>query len=254
MREFFDIHTHILPHNDDGSSSSSESIEMLKALYSQGATRVALTPHFKAKDDEPERFFRRRHATAARLLERINALSQSDELLAGGIPEIYLGAEVTFFNAMSNVEALGDMCLLGTKYLLVEMPLCRWTVSMLDEIRELSRKQGITPIIAHIDRYFGCFNDSMIDRMIEEGVKIQISADAFLSFWYRRKALDLLTSGRVHFIGSDAHNMGDRAPCLGDAVNEIEKRIGTAVLEDIIKNGNELASVATPIFKGLRND
>ena len=59
---YFDIHTHILPHNDDGSSSTAESVEMLKALYVQGATKVALTPHFKATGDEPERFFKRLRA------------------------------------------------------------------------------------------------------------------------------------------------------------------------------------------------
>ena len=254
MREFFDIHTHILPHNDDGSSSSGESIEMLRALYLQGATRIVLTPHFKAKGDEPDRFFKRRSATTGRLLEKINDQLQSGELTADSTPEIYLGAEVAFFNAMSNVEELGGMCISGTKHLLVEMPFDRWTVAMLDELQELQRKQGITPIIAHIDRYFGCFNDTMLDRMIENGIKIQINADAFLSFWYRRRALELLTSGKVHFIGSDAHNMGKRAPCLGEAVQEIERRIGAEALNVVIENGDKLAAMATPIFKGQKND
>lgn len=252
MMEFFDIHTHILPHNDDGSSSTGESIEMLRALFLQGATRVALTPHFKAKGDEPERFFRRRRATAERLIEKINEQIQGGELQADSIPDIYFGAEVAFFNAMSNVDALEDMCISGTKFMLVEMPFERWTVSMLDELRELYEKRGITPIIAHIDRYFGCYNEAILKGMIDGGIKVQINADAFLSFWYRRRALELLVSGKVHFIGSDAHNMGKRAPCLGAAVSEMEKRIGTTALDEIVKNGNELAAVATPIFKGVQ--
>ena len=252
--DYFDIHTHILPHTDDGSSSSAESIEMLLALYAQGVTRVALTPHFKAVDDDPDRFFKRARANTARLLERLKAVSLEDEAIKNNLPDIYLGAEVAFFNAMSNVSAISDMCLSGTKYLLVEMPFDKWTVAMVDELGDLSKNYGITPIIAHIDRYFPCFSEAMLDDMIQRGFKIQINADAFLGFWTRRRALALMEAGKVHFIGSDAHNMGKRAPRLGEAVIEIEKRIGRKSLDAIIKNGEELAAEATPIFKVERDD
>ena len=254
MMGYFDIHTHILPHTDDGSSSSAESIEMLLALYAQGVTRVALTPHFKAVQDDPERFFKRTRATTAHFVERLNELFLNDADAKYNLPDIYLGAEVAFFNAMSNVSAISDMCLSGTKYLLVEMPFDKWTVAMVDELDDLSKNYGITPIIAHIDRYFPCFSEAMLDDMIQRGFKIQINADAFLGFWTRRRALTLMEAGKVHFIGSDAHNMGKRAPCIGDAVVEIEKRIGRKSLDAIIKNGEELAAEATPIFKVERDD
>lgn len=247
MDGFFDIHTHILPHNDDGSSSSAESIEMLQALYSQGVNSVALTPHFKATGDEPKRFFRRRSGSASRLLERIAEVKNNDASV--NIPDIYLGAEVAFFSAMSNVDTLSQMCISGTKYLLVEMPFEKWSVAMLEELYALSSKQDITPIIAHVDRYFGYFKDDMLDHMIANGVKIQINADSFLSFWNRRRALGLLSSGKVHFIGSDTHNMGLRAPNIDKAVAEIEKKLGKDALKALIENGNELAASATPIFK-----
>jgi len=248
MSGYFDIHTHILPQNDDGSTSSAESLEMLQALYSQGVSRVALTPHFKANGDEPARFFKRRNTSASRLLERLNELSKRDASAAKRIPDIYLGAEVTFFNAMSNVDELSDMCLSGTRYLLVEMPFEKWTVSMIEELYLLSSKQNIIPIIAHVDRYFGYFSDDILDDMISNGVKVQVNAEAFLSFWYRRRALGLLSSGKVNFIGSDAHNMGSRAPNIDKAVAEIEKKLGKDALEQIIKNGDELAKEATPIY------
>lgn len=248
MRGYFDIHTHILPHNDDGSSSCAESIEMLSALYSQGVTRVALTPHFKASGDEPEKFLKRRQATAQRLLNRLDEMSCDDAEFSSKLPDIYLGAEVAFFNAMSNVSSLGEMCLSGTKYLLVEMPFDRWTIAMVDELKTLMKKQGIIPIIAHVDRYFTCFKDPILDKMIEAGMKLQINADAFLSFWTRRRALELLESGRVHFIGSDTHNMGKRAPNIAAGVEEIKMRIGESALDKIIKNSDELAEIAKPVF------
>ena len=39
----FDIHTHILPYIDDGSSSLEESIEMIKDSINQGIKDIILT-------------------------------------------------------------------------------------------------------------------------------------------------------------------------------------------------------------------
>ena len=41
-----DLHTHILPNVDDGSSSLEESLALLRMLASQGVTLTAATPHF----------------------------------------------------------------------------------------------------------------------------------------------------------------------------------------------------------------
>ena len=42
-----DIHSHILPELDDGSSSVSESLLMLGEMRRQGIKIVAATPHFE---------------------------------------------------------------------------------------------------------------------------------------------------------------------------------------------------------------
>ena len=41
-----DIHTHILPQIDDGSSSIEETIKMLNMLVEQDVDTVVATPHF----------------------------------------------------------------------------------------------------------------------------------------------------------------------------------------------------------------
>ena len=249
MSGFFDIHTHILPRADDGSSSSAESIEMLCALFDQGVRRVVATPHFYASTDEPDVFFERRGASINRLIERINEEIAKDESLRARIPDIYLGGEVEFFSAMSNVEVLSEICISGTKHLLVEMPFSPWKPSMLEELYMLRIKQGITPIIAHIDRYFGFFKMDMLYDLLDNGVKIQMNADAFLRFSTRRRALDLLSMGMVSYIGSDTHNMGRRAPQIGAAIAEIEKRLGSEAIDMILSNGNRLAKEAKPVFQ-----
>ena len=43
-----DIHSHILPKMDDGSSSVEESLKLLRTSAEQGITEIAATPHFLA--------------------------------------------------------------------------------------------------------------------------------------------------------------------------------------------------------------
>ena len=247
MKTIFDMHTHILPCMDDGSSSSKMSMEMLASLWQMGVQDVALTPHFYARSDEPDRFLYNRDKTAEHLADRISEqIPSGDDTVQ--IPRLYLGAEVAFFNAMSNVEAMKKMCLSGTDLLLVEMPFERWTRAMIEEIYELAHKQSVTPMLAHIDRYYSYFKDETLDEMISKGIKIQINAEGFTSLFTRRRSLDLLIQGKIHFIGSDCHNMSSRAPNIDAAIFQIEKKLGEEGLSRIYDNSRELAECAVPIY------
>ena len=247
MKTIFDMHTHILPCMDDGSTSSKMSIEMLTSLWQMGVRDVALTSHFYARSDEPDSFLFNRDKTAEHLAGRISEQTSSGDSFLQ-IPRLYLGAEVAFFNAMSNVEAMKEMCLSGTDLLLVEMPFERWTRAMIEEIYELARKQSVTPMLAHIDRYYSYFKDEMLDEMISKGVKIQINAEGFTDIFSRRRSLDLLKRGKIHFIGSDCHNMTSRAPNIDAAIFQIEKKLGEEGLSRIYDNSRELAERAVPIY------
>ena len=46
-------------------------------------------------------------------------------------------------------------------------------------------------------------------------------------------AMRMLKEKRIHLLGSDCHNLGDRKPNLGNALQKIEKRLGASVLERI---------------------
>lgn len=242
--EFIDVHTHVLPRFDDGSRGSTESIEMLRELRAQGAVGVVLTPHFYARRDEPEDFLSAREETAAHLVKRIREEAEGDLPL-----DLYLGAEVEYFNAMSISQSLERMCISGTRYLLCEMPFYSWTEAMINELRVIKKERGITPIIAHIERYFGLYKPSMLDGMIKDGFLIQSNAEAFLGFG-RGKVLKLLSEGRIHLIGSDCHNMEKRAPNMASAFEVIEKRLGRETAERLYNRSVELLRGADSIYRG----
>ncbi|MBD5133150.1 MAG: capsular polysaccharide biosynthesis protein [Clostridiales bacterium] len=202
-----DIHSHILPGLDDGSRSVEESLAMLKASAAQGVGCIAATPHFYAEENSPEKFLERRAASE----ERLRGAWQP------GLPELKLGAEVCFFEGISQCEGLDSLKLEGTDLLLLEMPFAHWSQRTLQEVRAV-QAQGITVVLAHIERYLHWQDEETWEALLDWGVLNQCNASFFLHWKTRRKALHMLRGGRIHLLGSDCHNMDARPPQLGKAL------------------------------------
>ena len=225
-----DFHSHILPGIDDGSKSTKMSLEMLSALRAQGADTIAATPHFYATQRSTESFLNRRAQAAGKLREGLPA----------DAPRILLGAEVLYFPGVGRMEKLEELCLEGTRLLLLEMPFTTWSEYMVREVNELARSGRVTLMLAHMERYYFRQDPSVWDALLDNGVYLQSNAEFFLSFRTRRRALQLLRDGYIHVLGTDCHNMGARAPRLGEARRRIEKHLGAEALQDIDETGEEL--------------
>lgn len=212
-----DLHSHVLPEIDDGSRSAKESLEMLRESARQGIGCIAATPHFYPMEETPEHFLSRRNAAAERLKRAWRP----------GLPELLLGAEVYFFEGMSMSRDLMALRLEGTQLLLVEMPVRPWTARMMSELLAVQARRGITVVMAHIERYFRFQSSDIWDGLLARGILMQCNAEFFISWKTRRKARQMLEDGRIHFLGSDSHNMSSRPPRLGEALamlGESERR------------------------------
>ena len=221
-----DFHSHVLPGMDDGSDSVETSLQMLEMWRDQNIGRLCATPHFYAEHTTPERFLRRRDAA-------YNALMTAARD-RGGCPQLLLGAEVRFFDGISNTQELPSLCLEGTELLLLEMPFTRWTERMLGEVADIQRR-GIIPVAAHLERYMEFNARKMIDRFMDMDLLVQCNAEFFLSKRTSRKALALLRAERIHFLGSDAHNTSSRAPNMGAALELIERKLGASSVEHLLR-------------------
>ena len=226
-----DWHSHVLPAMDDGSHNPAESLQMLQAQAAQGITTVIATPHFYANDESVDSFLARRDSAAARLRE---------QLPKDGVPTLLLGAEVRYYPGISRMEGLTSLCIEGTRLLLLEMPFSHWTDSMVRELIELSGKDGICLVLAHIDRYLSQQSRAVWDTLLDNGVLMQANASFFTAFSTRRKALTLLDGGYVHLLGSDCHNMTSRPPKIGAALDGIRRRCGADYLMQINEYGYSL--------------
>ena len=221
-----DMHTHVLPEMDDGSASVEESITMLREMAGYGIRTVTATPHFYAKSDTPEAFFGRRESAYRRLSREMEKHSD--------LPQIKLGAEVHFFQGMSESEVLPQLTIAEKRCILVEMPHMVWTAGMYDELVQIRNKQGLIPVIAHVERYIGGFRTHKIMEQLEElPVLVQANASFFLNRFTAPLALRLLRQGQIHLLGSDCHNMSSRKPNLGEAVKMIQTSLGQPALDRI---------------------
>lgn len=232
---FVDFHTHILPGIDDGSKNIEESLELLKIEKSHGVETIVATPHFYPHEDTPEKFLSRRQKAFEKLSE---AMKQE-----GDLPQIILGAEVYYFKGISDWPGLKSLAIQGTEYMLLEMPLGKWTDSMYEDIEGIYTKHGIVPIIAHLDRYLDFFNSSKILKKIETlPVVVQANGNYFLNKKTRSKALNLLKKSGINIIGSDCHNTTVRKPNLDLVAQIISEQLGQEYINRIKLTEKEILS------------
>ena len=228
-----DFHSHILPGIDDGSRSVKESLEMLRQEAEQGIKTVVATPHFYPQHHTPQRFLEKRKRAEEKLREELVKYPE--------LPNVEIGAEVYFFSGISQSEVITELTISGNSCILLEMPDSPWSDRMYQEIRDIHKNFGITPIIAHVERYFGPFRTYGIpEKLAEMPVLVQSNANFFLRSGSRRTALNMLRKQQIHLIGSDCHNLTSRPPNLGEAVQVIDQRIGPGALRWIESNQNKV--------------
>ena len=205
-----DFHSHILPDMDDGSESVEMSLAMLRESRRQGVDLICSTSHFYADEEDPASFLERRGEAYAQLWE---AMENSADY-----PRILLGAEVLYFPGISVAEEVRSLRLEGTPFLLVEPPMMPWSETMLDEVELCGESLNCIPVIAHIDRYMRILDDyTLMDRVKNRKLLIQVNASFFLHHDTRQFALECLRNNRFQMIGSDCHDTDDRCPNMGDA-------------------------------------
>ena len=220
-----DIHTHILPGIDDGSSDITQTKKMLDIMARQGVKKIVATPHFYS--DVPVSEFVKR---------RDDAYSAVRTVMTDGHPSIALGAEVYLEYEMHKVPDLRKLCIKNTDYMLVELPYCNWDDWVYDELYKISITHDVNIIIAHLDRYIDILYGDNPHRLLAMNYKIQVNADSLGGRFKKSYAYRLIESGIADFIASDCHDECERFPCLLQAKKVIEKRLGGECFSNLMKN------------------
>lgn len=229
MADICDLHGHFLPGIDDGCKVPEESLQVLRESYSRGIRHMAATPHYY-----PEK------SVSAFLERRNDAWQRLQPMMDENMPHVFLGAEVAYYPGICNCPELDSLCLGNSRYLLLEMPFYRWERSVLRDVQSLCTVKGLTPIIAHIERYLDIEPKQAVQELLNMDVLVQMNAENLLGRFDGRSGRKLLKSGVIQFLGSDCHNTTTRPPNLADGISVLEKHRMWDILEDLAENSRIL--------------
>ena len=216
-----DLHSHILPGLDDGAADWNEFLRMSRLAVREEISCMVCSSHFIP--------FATGFSLAEYrgiLLEAQKKLAEEDlklDLVAGS--EVFLTFEVMRSWQQGELLTINDT----GKYLLVEFPALEIPTAA-KEIFFFFKLQGVTPIIAHPERNRILQNNTrLLAEFIAQGVLCQLNTGSITGMFgksTRQAAKRFLRSGMYHFLASDAHSAGSRAPKFQAAVAEVKKIVG----------------------------
>lgn len=220
-----DMHSHILPGIDDGSQDIEESIKMIKEAKNVGFTAIISTSHYI---EESYNFSKHEREE---LIKNVNEALEAENIDI----KIYNGAEAyisTNLNELIKKEELPTIN--ESKYLLMELPM-HSEILYLDNIIYDLKTNGITPIIAHPERYsYVQKNPEMLQDLINKGVLFQANYGSIIGRYGKdaeRIVKKLLKNNMIHFLGTDTHRSESVYTQMDKILKKLEKLIGKEKLE-----------------------
>lgn len=226
-----DIHCHILPNFDDGSSCIRESVGMAAIACDSGVTDIVCTPHVRCGDDNP-----------ATVMSEIKSLYDSlvSEVKEAEIPvRLHMGAEILLLPGTTTyIERKLLPTIAGGDYILVEFPFdapSEYILSMLKKVKST----GFRPVIAHPERYSASRREpGLLPELFDRGYILQINKGSILGSFgsrIRATAIEMLDHGLCHVIASDAHSTQSRTPDMGRVLEFLNERYDPDYIELLLE-------------------
>ena len=232
-----DAHCHLLPGVDDGADTPEESLAIIRGQQALGLRGAICTPHIMARlpQNTPSHLrqvFANFTAAAGRELEHSKSKIQDSKF------RLLLAAEYMLDEAFPRHLSSGDLLTIDSslicpttsgevenpkfkiqdstssigqstqQYLLVELPqylLPPGWQDMLDGILAA----GITPLLAHPERYLRILDERDIRALADRGIALQGNLGSLTGYYGRRVktlAQTLLDDGLYTTFGTDSHS------------------------------------------------
>ena len=243
-----DFHSHILPGIDDGCATMEESIQAARVLQEQGILTVVATPHHLPGHYEtsPDTIRSGVQELEARLYAdgiHLALVPGCEIMIHRGITERILNGELMTISGMGN-------------YALVEFPpheIPWYAISVMEHMVE----SGITPILAHPERY------NMLHRDLDEprtwyfkGILAQLDIASLFGLHgsdVQRYAELMVRNHLIHLLGSDLHGPISRVNLWRDVPKKIIRLGGedyfksiSTTLPHTILEGRDIRTLVPP--------
>lgn len=242
MQGMIDLHSHILPNVDDGAKNMEMTREMLQTAWSEGIRAIIATPHHRRGYA---------HAPAEKLREVYRAVCLEAQKIHPDF-RIYLGSEVFRSHEITDQLERGEaLTMAGTNYVLTEF-LPSTPYGEIEATLRRLQMSGYRPIIAHAERYACLVKEpELVEELSDMGYYIQVNTASVTGengYTTKRFVKKLMKYELVHFLGTDAHDMGSRRPAMQKCAAYIEKKFGTEYAEDVCWNHAMRMLQNQPIF------
>ena len=195
-----DIHSHLIPGIDDGSPDMETTIMLLKKFIDLGYEKVITTPHIMSD------YYKNTPEIILSGLDKVKA-----EIIKNNLDiVIEAAAEYNLEPEFEDLLEKNNLLTFGTdKYLLFELSFFD-EPPRLNEIIWKMREKGLSPVLAHVERYAYWHKDyDKIEEMINRGVKLQVNIGSIIGAYgpeVKKVAEKLIEDQVIDFIGSDCHH------------------------------------------------
>ena len=184
----------------------------------------------------------------AKIEENFKQVQELAKEIADDLTVLY-GAEIYYTSDILDKLEQGKIPRLAdSQYALIEF-------SMITPYKEIHTalsnvlRLGVTPVVAHIERYHCLENDEKKVRdLINMGCYTQINSSSVLKpklfgdtyKFMKKRAQFFLEKDLVHFVASDMHNLNPRPPYMQEAYQIISKKYGESHAEQLFRKNQEL--------------
>lgn len=235
-----DIHHHCLPGIDDGPRELAEAVELCKRAAEEGVETIVATPHVLRG--------RWQNTSRTKLESLIEALREQ----LGPHPRLVLGSEYFFAHDMTEVLASGGgiIPLNDSRYVLVEFA-SHAVPPLIEQAFYRVQLEGWTPIVAHPERnaVFQSKPD-LLATLVRLGARTQVTCGSLLGDFgpeAQAAASTWTRAGLVHFLATDAHNLGKRPPRVRQSLAVVRDLVDERVVDALVRGNPQAVIEGRPL-------
>jgi protein-tyrosine phosphatase len=196
---YVDIHSHLLPGIDDGSTSFAETLLLTQGMLEIGVIQFITTPHII------ENVWNNTKNNIQLLADKTVLELQQHQVIGS----FKAAAEYLMDEQFIRLFQSGELLTLKDNYVLVEISYTNPPIQLYTIIFDL-RVAGYTPILAHPERYvFYHYNFEEYVKLKKAGCLFQLNLLAVVGYYgagITKIAEKLLQKGMYDFVGSDVHH------------------------------------------------
>jgi tyrosine-protein phosphatase YwqE len=194
-----DMHNHLLPGIDDGSSDVETSLQLIEGMMELGYSKFVCTPHI-ILEVHPNNY----ETISAAHGKFTNALKEKGL----NVPVEFAAEHMLNFD-FDNQLAENRVLPFGNKHVLIEMSYAVESPNIKEAIFELQTK-GYRPILAHPERYPYYFHRmEYYEEIKDAGCDLQLNILSLTGYYgkpIQKMAEKLIDKGWISWVGSDLHH------------------------------------------------